>query len=429
LSATLGDICSMIVDSEHKTAPKSQTGYPLIRTTDIGRGRIVLDRVHRVDEATYRSWTKRAVPMPGDLILAREAPVGGVGIVLPGMNPCLGQRTVLLRPDRTRVEPLYLNFLLASNPLQDRMAALSNGATVPHLNMADIRRLEIPSLPALEDQRRIASILSAYDELIKNNTRRIEILEEMAQAIYREWFVNFRYPGHEGVPLVESELGPIPKGWTVAPVAAVAATERHAVTGGPFGSKLGRKDYLESGVPVIRGGNLRVGGGFDEEDLIFVSEQKAEELSSSLAKRGDIIVTQRGTLGQVGLIPQRSRFERYVLSQSQMKITVDTERTTPEFVFSQLRTAECTQRFVAQAMSTGVPHVNLSLLREFKILAPEAAIQQLYTANCAPIFDQIWVLAEVNRTVARTRDLLLPRLISGEVDVSDLDIDVGELVS
>jgi type I restriction enzyme, S subunit len=103
----LDDLCELIVDCEHKTAPTQATGYPSIRTPNIGRGRFILENVNRVSEQTYRSWTRRAVPKAGDLIMAREAPVGNVAMIPPTLIPCLGQRTLLIRPDPTKVEPAF----------------------------------------------------------------------------------------------------------------------------------------------------------------------------------------------------------------------------------------------------------------------------------------------------------------------------------
>jgi len=193
------------------------------------------------------------------------------------------------------------------------IGAWVTGAAQPKLSQANLREIQI-CLPPYRDQQLVSSILDAMDDLIENNRRRVEVLEEMARAVYREWFVHFRYPGHESATFAGSSLGPIPYGWRVRPVVEVASKQRYAVTGGPFGSKLGRKDYRDEGVPVLRGANLRVGGGFDESDLVYVSAEKADELRSSLAGPGDVVVTQRGTLGQVGMIPPRPRFDRYVLS-------------------------------------------------------------------------------------------------------------------
>ncbi len=201
------DLCELIVDCEHKTAPKSSDGYPSIRTPNVGRGRLILDGVNRVDEDTYIKWTRRATPAENDLIIAREAPVGNVAIVRKGQKVCLGQRTVLVRPDPNKVDPEFLCYFLLGDYAQNSFLSAATGATVPHLNMSDIRGLSIPALPDRKKQRWIATTLSAYDDLIENNTRRIEILEEMARRLYEEWFVQFRFPGHEGWSSRRASLG------------------------------------------------------------------------------------------------------------------------------------------------------------------------------------------------------------------------------
>jgi len=227
LTETLGAICEFIVDCEHKTAPPVDGAeYPLIRTPDIGVGRLLLESAQRVTQETYQAWTKRAVPRTNDLILAREAPVGNVGIVPPGVSPVLGQRTVLIRPDQTQVYPLYLNYLLSGPMLRGWMHGVSVGATVAHLNLSDIRAMKLPPLPPLTIQRKIGEVLGSYDELIENNNRRVQILAEQAQRIYREWFVDFRPPGHEGAPLIGSPMGPIPEGWTCTTVGQQATVIR-----------------------------------------------------------------------------------------------------------------------------------------------------------------------------------------------------------
>ncbi|MBD1864553.1 MULTISPECIES: restriction endonuclease subunit S [Trichocoleus] len=212
---TLNDVCELIVDCEHKTAPTQSTGYPSIRTPNIGRGQLILDNVNRVSEETYQAWTKRAIPQADDLILAREAPMGNVAIIPKNLKICLGQRTVLIRPNKRKVNPGYLCYLLLGDEVQGKILGISNGATVHHLNMKDIRNLELPELSSLSTQSKIADILSNYDRLIENNIRRIQILEEMARSLYNEWFVKFRFPGHEQTRLVISELGLIPERWKV----------------------------------------------------------------------------------------------------------------------------------------------------------------------------------------------------------------------
>lgn len=206
---TLSDVCEFIVDCLHSTAPTQPQGYPLIRTPNIGKGRLVLDDVYYVSDETYRIWTQRAVPQPNDLILAREAPAGNVAIVKDGQQVCLGQRTVHLRPDPQIADPDFLCYLLLSPEHQALLLSAETGATAKHVNMKDIRKLPLLYLPEMTVQKRIASILSAYDDLIENNRRRIELLEQAARLLYKEWFVHFRFPGHEHVKIFDG----IPERW------------------------------------------------------------------------------------------------------------------------------------------------------------------------------------------------------------------------
>ena len=164
------DVCVFIVDCPHSTAKDEGRGIPLVRTPNIGKGRLELNGVHRVNETVYNQRVERAIPEAGDLILAREAPVGNVALLLPGQKVCLGQRVVLIRPDKEKADAAYLMYYLLSDKVQRRMKNNANGAVVAHLNMNEIRNLEI-DLPDLSEQKRIASVLSSLDDKITLNNR------------------------------------------------------------------------------------------------------------------------------------------------------------------------------------------------------------------------------------------------------------------
>lgn len=165
---TLQDVCELIVDCPHTSAKDEGAGYPLIRTPNVGHGRLILTDVHRVSQDIYERRVSRAVPRQGDLILAREAPAGNVAIVPSGVEVCLGQRTMLLRPDSSFVVPEYLNYYLNAPEQRDRMLRLANGATVSHINVADIRNMPV-QLPSREEQSKVAELLSVFDNKIELN--------------------------------------------------------------------------------------------------------------------------------------------------------------------------------------------------------------------------------------------------------------------
>jgi type I restriction enzyme S subunit len=405
-------------------------GIPVVMPKDMSDGRIDLKSIARIDKETALRLSEHLLAA-GDIVLSRRGDVGRSAWVTEEDLPALcGTGSMRIHPGHDGpLQSQYLRYVMRSKSTVDYLEGHAVGATMPNLNAGIVAGLPLTVL-SLDQQKVIGEILSAIDDLIENIRRRIELLERMAQALYREWFIYFRYPGYEEATLVDSSLGLVPKDWDVVPVSAIASSDRNAVTGGPFGSKLGRKDYVDEGVPVVRGTNLRLGGGFDEADLVFVTEEKANELRSSLATPGDILVTQRGTLGQVGLIPHRAQRSRYLLSQSQMKITIDPSRVAVDFVYAQFRTAETTSRFIAMAMSSGVPHVNLKILRDFELLVPPRDLQGRFAAAVAPLSDHVWILREKSQRMGIIRDLLLPKLVSAQIYVSILDFDaVSESVA
>lgn len=190
--------------------------------------------------------------------------------------------------------------------------------------------------------------------------------------------------------------------WQEKSIAELAREGIRGVAGGPFGSSLGRKDYVDSGVPVVRGAQLASGARFSTEGLVFVSEKKAEKHQGNLARPGDVLVTQRGTLGQVGLVPKDLPWDKLLLSQSQMKITPAPEEADAEFLYYALSAPETKQRLIDRASAAGVPHINLETLRDFRIRVPPVEHQRRIAATLSS-FDR---LIETNRQ----RSAILRRL-------------------
>jgi type I restriction enzyme S subunit len=164
--------------------------------------------------------------------------------------------------------------------------------------------------------------------------------------------------------------------WALCNLESLAADSQYSFVGGPFGSKLTTRDYVDEGVPVIRGSNLGNGRFLDTRDFVYVTEAKVrEDLFGNLAKPGDLIFTQRGTLGQVALVPEDGPSDRYVVSQSQMKMTVDEEKADRMFLYYYFTSREAVQRIVSYVSSSGVPHINLSVLRDFEVPTPPLQVQ------------------------------------------------------
>ncbi len=188
----LSELCEFIVDCEHKTAPVQDEGIPSIRTPNIGKGKLLLDGVNRVSEDTYKAWSRRAEPKPGDLILAREAPAGNVAVIPDGARVCLGQRTVLIRPKADIFDPFFLAYRLLEPRMQEKLLGHSRGATVQHVNMKDIRALDVGPIPPIRTQQEISgaihSVSTEGDHLTRLYERKLAALEELKKSLLHQAF-------------------------------------------------------------------------------------------------------------------------------------------------------------------------------------------------------------------------------------------------
>ncbi len=396
----------MIVDCEHKTAPVQVTGYPSIRTPNIGRGWLILDNVNRVSEETYRAWTRRAVPQEDDLILAREAPIGNVALIPRNLDVCLGQRTVLIRPDKSKVEPRYLLYLLLSDPIQGQILSISNGATVHHLNMKDIRGLTLPRLPSLQTQRQLAGVISAYDELVENNTRRIAILEEMARALYREWFVDFRFPGHERVALVESDSGLVPDGWLLKAIGDVIDT----LGGGTPSTK--HPEYWDGGEIIwFSPSDLTAAGSmFVWDSAKRITELGLKQSSARLFPANSVMMTSRATIGEIAINTRPACTNQGFIT------CVPNESLSVYEIYFWL--AENKEKIIGLASGATFREINRTTFRQLPVVIPEPSISRRFNDLLEPIAREIQNLLARNTILRRTRDLLLPALISGARDIA-----------
>lgn len=415
--ATLSEVSELIVDCEHKTAPTTKAGYPSIRTSNIGRGRLKLDGVYRVSEETYRKWTRRAVPREGDIILAREAPVGNAAIIPKGLRVCLGQRTVLIRPDRGRVDPDYLTYLLLTDEVQGRFHGLTAGATVPHLNVGDIREFELPTLPPLSVQVRVGRRVADIDDLIENNTRRIEILEEMAHAIYREWFVNFRFPGHEDVEMVESELGPVPEGWEVRSIGEELVT----LGGGTPSTK--KDEYWVAGdITWFTPSDLTAA------DRMFISQSSRtindlglQKSSAKLFPPYSVMMTSRATVGVVSINTTEACTNQGFIT------VIPNDRVSAYQIYFWIK--QSLPEILNLASGATFKEINKTNFRSLFIPIPPLEVSGNFESLIGPIGQLTQNLQQQVSLLRETRDLLLPKLVSGEISVEDLDSTLEEAVA
>ena len=394
---------SEIFDCPHSTVPDEGEGYPLIRTPNVGKGRLILDNVHKVSKETYDIRNKRTVPHENDIIFAREAPAGNAAVITKGQNVCLGQRTVLIRPNQSAVNPHYLVYYLLAPQQQIKLLGYSHGATVGHVNIPDLAKLPI-SLPTLALQKRIADIVENYDNLIEINNKRIKALEQIAENLYKEWFVRFRFLGYENA---EFENG-IPKGWELKRIGDLVQLK----SGYAFKSEW----WIEEGVPVIKIKDIE-SNTINLSDLSFVSKVHAEKSKLFFVNPGDLLIALTGaTIGKIGLVP----YCKNILTVNQRVGKFFLGKTPCEsvaFWFCMFQQTHIQEHIIAIASSNAAqPNISPFDIERIRIPYNKDVVDK-FNKKVQPFVEQILDIRRINHNLVKQRDLLLPRLMSGKLEV------------
>jgi len=246
--AKLKDLCVLVTDGTHDTPKVLSTGYPLIKAKEINTGRLDFEHCDYIGEDEHLKVIARSKPEKGDTLFTHIGASLGVAAFVDTDREFSIKNIALFKPNPRVVNKRYFYYLITGNEFQGFIKNKKGGVAQPFVGLDTLRTHELTYIEDMEEQNHIASILSAYDDLIENNRRRIKILEEMARSLYREWFVYFRYPGHEDVPLVDSPLRRIPKGWNVTKFEEILVSS----TGGDWGSENQNGDD-SSEVLVVRG--------------------------------------------------------------------------------------------------------------------------------------------------------------------------------
>lgn len=394
----------------------------LQRGFDLPKSQMVEGEYPVVGSTTIIGYHNKYKKEPPGVVTGRSGSLGTLQYITKRYWP---HNTSLWVKDFKGNVPRYVYYFLQTLPLPQYNA----GAGVPTLNRNHLNNLNI-QVHGLNEQQKITSILSAYDSLIENNTRRIRILEEMAQLIYQEWFVNSRFPGNEKVRFINSEIGQIPEGWTVASLGDVI--EYHI--GGGWGEDERVDKYI---IPayVIRGTdipNIRL----NQVDSCPLRYHTESNFQSRELCEGDIIFEVSGgskdqPLGRT-LFMNKNVFRCFnfpIICASFCKlIRIKRDKILPELLFLKfLEMYNDGSICKYQVQSTGISNFKFSyFLGEEKVVIPPHHVQKKFREIVSPIFDKIYILGEKNTKLKMSRDILLPKLISGELDVSNLEFAIRE---
>ncbi len=360
-------------------------------------------------------------PQSGDVLIAKDGATAldTVCVVKESPDVVLLSSIAILRPDTNVLHPLFLRYVLSAPEVRDYIkGAFTSGAAIPRVVLKDFKRVLLPA-PPLDIQRKIVAVLSAYDDLIENNNRRIKLLEEMAQRIYREWFVDFRYPGHQDVPLVESELGPVPEGWGVVPLSAVCERITDGAHLSPESQIIGRPMASVKDMTPRR-------LALNDCRRIDLADYEALVRQDCQPRVNDILIAKDGSyLKHVFVVREAEE----VVILSSIALLRPNGSIQPDLLALGLRQPETKERLRGLVSGVAIPRIVLKDFRTFPIVRPPDELQRDFVFRVVPLLLLAMELDNSNLILRATRDLLLPRLISGQVDVAQLDIAMPELAA
>jgi len=343
----------------------------------------------------------------GDLIVAMTEQGEGLlgsSAIIPRSGVYLhNQRLGLVQiRDQTQADQHFIYYLFNSKPVRQQIRGSASGAKIRHTAPSRIAEVRV-SVPPLPVQRRIVGILSAYDVLMGNSQRRIRILEEMARALYREWFVHFRFPGHEKLPRVDSLLGDIPQSWEVKNVA-----ESFEFSGGGTPSRKEASYWNDGTIQWFAPSDLTATGTmFMDDSPEHITELGLAESSARLFPAFSVMMTSRATIGAIAI-------NTHGACTNQGFITcLPNERVPLYFLFHWL--TENVPTFQRMASGATFKEISRGVFKTIEFLHPRATLVRCFESQVEPIAKQMLALQRQIRNLRRTRDLLLPRLLSGQL--------------
>jgi type I restriction enzyme, S subunit len=397
IEAALDDVCALVTDGTHDTPRRVSSGFPLIKAKEIVSGQIDFSVCDQISESDHLKVIARSKPEFGDTLFTHIGASLGAAAFVSTHREFSIKNIALFKPDRSIIDSRYLYYLVISPDFQSLAIGTKTGSAQPFLGLSQLRSHRIQYHRSLAVQRRIGSILSAYDDLIENSQRRIKILEEMARRLYREWFVDFRFPGHEDCRLVESPLGEIPEGWEVRKLRDVCRLT--------MGQSPKSETYNEVGNGMAFHQGVSDFGNRYPTDRLFCNAD------GRMAEAGDILFSVRAPVGRMNIANKPIILGRGL---SAIRHLQDFQA----FLWEQLLNSFTKIDMIGNGAIFA--SVTKEDMQGIDLLCPPYPLIVAATNYVEPFHSEIATLSQQIQNLRRTRDLLLPRLLSGQIDVEAL---------
>jgi type I restriction enzyme S subunit len=419
-----------LIDCDHRTPPAAETGYPYVTIPQLRDGRIDITDARRISAQHFAEWTRKAKPLPNDVVLSRRCNPGETAFVPSGLEFALGQNLVLLRADGSEVYPPFLRWLVKGPEWWEQIRKFLNvGAVFDSLRCADVPNFEL-HIPPFEQQRAISEVLRRLDDKIELNQRMNETLEGLAQALFKSWFVDFdpvRAKAESRDPVipkpladlfsdsfVESELGQIPRGWRVGAVGDLGE-----VICGKTPPTASEENYGED-VPFVTIPDMH-GRVFVTRTAKWLSLKGAATQPTKTLPPYAICVSCIATVGLVALTSERCQ------TNQQINSIVPADPSASLYCYFALRELSNEIRSRGGGGSV-VLNLNKGQFSALPVLVPSQSLQGAFQRMARPLFDKILSHERQNQCLALIREALLPKLVSGELRLPDAERIVGRVV-
>ena len=411
------DLLSNIVDNRGRTCPVAESGIPLIATNCVKNTGLfpTFEKVRYVDESTYKTWF-RGHPKPGDLVFVTKGSPGQVCLVPDPVPFCIAQDMVAIRANPEVVHPNYLFAALRSPEVQEAISNMHVGSLIPHFKKGDFSKLSIP-VPEMSIQRVVGDTFIELSSKIELNRKMNATLEAMARALFRDWFVDFgptRAKMEARAPYLSPDLWSLfpdrldaegkPEGWAVSTI----GDEVRVVGGSTPSTK--EPDLWDGGINWATPKDLStLAAPVLLETSRTISAAGLAKISSGQLPVGSLLLSSRAPIGYLAIaeVP-------VAINQGFIGMICDKRVSN---VFAWLWTLENMEAILAKANGSTFQEISKGNFRPLSVVVPSEPVLQAFDTIAKPLYERIAKNESESRTLARTRDFLLPRLMSGEIQL------------
>lgn len=398
-TVTLREITLNITDGKHGDCePAENSGYYFVSCKDVNNGTIDYANARQISERAFLETHKRTQLEPNDILITNSGTIGRMALVkdIPETYRTTFQKSVaIVKPDISVVLPTYLYYKL-QNCVTD-FVNCSNGSAQKNLLLGTMRKFQIDLHEDFAQQERLSSILAAYDNLIENNQKQIKLLEEAARRLYKEWFVDLRFPGYEDTPIVDG----VPEGWEEAPIdSRISLLSGYAFKSAQFDSS---GEYKIVTIKNVKDGEF---DGINTNRIVSIPGKTPKHC---VLTDGDILLSLTGNVGRTCIVNGNN----YLLNQRVAKLQSDI----PAFTYCLFRSSDMFDAM--NNLANGTAQQNLSPIRTGKIsiLFPADNLLEEFERIVGSMISKMLSLIKQCDLLIQARDRLLPKLISGEIEV------------